>query len=564
MATPLPGTMIVDQPADPWDTAFAQYRQALVDLDGDGVPDAVVQAPADNRQRQMMARRAMAGRDPTLTTQEMANLERRRTISEQNNQAVERGVGELILGQPIRAGMAIGEAVQDPSIATLTNAGVQSALAAFRPLTAAKVAGGGFAASAANDLMTEASASNPRRRQQVSDVAFAELPGLTPQQSAEYNSLMSKMQRGAFGSAADRRATETRARELRSLSDDFSRMRTTTAQQEYDNAIRRAEGARDTILAERPKRFSETSVGALYDKLGIVAPGVIAAGMGGLTRAGLAATGVSNKLANYGLPIGVGTLTGGVAANYPLGHELMFAPSANPERQAFEAYARELPPDHPRKQEWQNYARDLPSANPSRKAASDEFYDPMKLAERTAFGAVEGALGGLAGAEAVNIALRPFRRRGISEADNKGSQNKTGADRGQREGPEQSEPPAPVDYRTYPSLPSSTRNAVQEAYIADRFLRGGNLPAAEGASSIRNILLSQGVNVPVTTQRVQTTNALAGPLIDQFIKQHGRAPNRQEFASFFNSRTLAIPAVAVGGGAVNNLLASYSGQEPIY
>jgi hypothetical protein len=39
----LPGTMVVDGPQqDPWEQAFQQYRQALVDLDGDGVPDAVV------------------------------------------------------------------------------------------------------------------------------------------------------------------------------------------------------------------------------------------------------------------------------------------------------------------------------------------------------------------------------------------------------------------------------------------------------------------------------------------------------------------------------------------
>lgn len=43
MAEPaLPGTMIAPQ-SDPWDAAFAQYRQALVDLNGDGVPDAVIQ-----------------------------------------------------------------------------------------------------------------------------------------------------------------------------------------------------------------------------------------------------------------------------------------------------------------------------------------------------------------------------------------------------------------------------------------------------------------------------------------------------------------------------------------
>jgi hypothetical protein len=35
----LPGTMIVQ---DPWDEAFGAYQQALVDLNGDGIPDAVV------------------------------------------------------------------------------------------------------------------------------------------------------------------------------------------------------------------------------------------------------------------------------------------------------------------------------------------------------------------------------------------------------------------------------------------------------------------------------------------------------------------------------------------
>ena len=38
----LPGTMIVDDPQSPWEAAFGAYRQALVDLNGDGKPDIVI------------------------------------------------------------------------------------------------------------------------------------------------------------------------------------------------------------------------------------------------------------------------------------------------------------------------------------------------------------------------------------------------------------------------------------------------------------------------------------------------------------------------------------------
>jgi len=508
----------------------------------------------DNRTRQMMARRAMSGRDPTLTALDLNMLERRRASSEENNQAVERGVGELLLGQPIRAGLAVGEAFQTPSIANVTNAGVQSALAAFRPLAAAKVAGGGFAAAAASDALSDANAqSSNRRRQPEQEVASIELPGLTPQQGKEYNALLVKMQRGAFGSAADRRSTETRATELRKLSDDFSRSSAATDRQEYSNAVRRAESARDSILADRPKKFSETSVGAVYDRLGIVAPAVIAAGMGGLTRAGLAASGVTNNLANYGVPMAVGAATGGVAANYPLGHELMFAPAANPERRAFETYGRELPPDHPRKQEWMSYAeKSLPQENPAREVASREFYDPVKFIERTGLGVAEGLLGGLAGSEAVSIALRPFKRRPKTETDNKGGGGKAPDDGAPPGGQPADGPPRPVNYRTYPSLPASARQSVQEAYVVDRILRGSSLPSQAGSRAIKNSLREQGVDVPVSSGRVQTTNALSGPLIDQFVAQYGRAPTRQEFATMFNNKTLAVPlAVAAGAGLMD-------------
>ena len=34
--------MIVNGPQSPWESALAEYKQALVDLDGDGIPDGVM------------------------------------------------------------------------------------------------------------------------------------------------------------------------------------------------------------------------------------------------------------------------------------------------------------------------------------------------------------------------------------------------------------------------------------------------------------------------------------------------------------------------------------------
>jgi hypothetical protein len=72
--------------------------------------------------------------------------------------------------------------------------------------------------------------------------------------------------------------------------------------------------------------------------------------------------------------------------------------SDNPEKAAFSAYSRELPPGHPRKEEYKQLAIDAPAINPIQKNAQDSFISGMP--GRLVSSVVEG---GLAGASGANI-----------------------------------------------------------------------------------------------------------------------------------------------------------------
>lgn len=541
---------------DPWEDAFGAYRQSLVDYNGDGIPDAVIQMPqgmvtstppptATGQVRRQIQRRGMAGLEPT--EQQNALLRASMPQLEANSERLGNFGMELTgIPQVGRAGAAIGEAWNDPSIANFTNAGAQSALAAFRPLAAGKIALGGLGAAAVSDVFgseANAQAKNPKARPQAETIS---LPGLEPEQQKEYNNLQARLQSGNFGSPADRRAVEGRVKELRKLSDQFASSKNTAKQDEYNSSVKRADTALNTILSDRPKKFNETSVGQVYDKLGVIAPGVIGAGGAAVGRL---FSGGGTRMKDYIAPMIVGGTTGGVSANWPLAHELIFQPPGNTERKAYQAYARELPAGHPRKQEMSDYVQGLPLENPDRTAASKELYDPIKLAERTGMGVAEGLLGGLIGGHTVGIS-----ERGATATRN--SLARKPSDPGRRGEPPEVPPNPPVTYRAYSDLPQSSRSPVQEAYLA----RGGDLPPHEGAAAIKQSLAQQSINVPVTARRVNTTNQV----FSDFVRQNGRLPTQAESGALFNRFTLGLAGAAAGAEPVNNLMAYYQGQAPTY
>ena len=100
------------------------------------------------------------------------------------------------------------------------------------------------------------------------------------------------------------------------------------------------------------------------------------------------------------------------------------------------------------------------------------------------------------------------------------------------------------------------RTPIQEGYLAARAIEGNAPAPKETAKMLRQNLERANIDVPISAQRVRTTNET----LDAFIAANGRLPTRKELAKLFNNSTLAVPA-AVGVGAAGNALSPYYGTE---
>lgn len=536
MANPIPGTQIVPSQQDPWEEAFQAYQNDLkvwVDLNGDGVPDVAIPV---NRERQAISKRAMAGRDPVLSPQERQRLIESIPQHEANNQAFERGMSELVLGQPIRAGKAIGKAYEDPSLANLTNAGVQTALTiptTRGAMTAAKIGGAGLSAAAAQD--------------------FGLFPAAEAGQADRDRARAAREQ--ARAARANAEAERARAEAERAMSEQrLKEQREGLANAENDAAVRRAIAARDAVLNDRPRKFSETKTGQVFDELGMVAPMIPGAIAGGLAGSGMRAAGYGHK-AVTGTGVGVGGVFGAAAGNWPLGHELMVARPYNPEKEAYKAGAREMPASDARKKEWADYAAGLSDENPARRVALNELMNIPMTMKRSALPMLEGAGAGWAAVDLPGAVGRLIGRgRGSGPGSTGGPTMGQGAGGGMPQNALANPPGTPQNYSSYLDLPPQVRKDIQSKYIADRAVTGRSPVASRRSQDIKDSLSAQGIEVPVTDKRVSATNKI----IDAFVAQHGRLPNEKEFAQVFNRYTLGIPlAAGASAGPLNNLLAGY-------
>lgn len=324
------------------------------------------------------------------------------------------GVMGDIAMQPIRAGEAVGEALSDPTLANVSNAGVQTALTLGKPYAAAGSAGLGLLEGLRRDLGatldSPAYAAKKAKKSSFVPDPYDPTSGINESMHNELQRLRQKEEEGVLSRAerekqnsimsiiAAAQSAKAEAQAKAGLEADKKRIEEEAAQkaskrQEYDRQVQTAESMRDKERA-RIKRFADTEFGKVYDKTGGALPFLAAAGGGALHRA--ASGGASGFLNKVALPAIEGTGLALTANSIPLAYDAFLTPPDNPEKEAMTAYARELPPEHPRKEEMGAFAEKLPSRNPVREAASEEFYN--EFGPRLGISAMEGIPAALTGA----------------------------------------------------------------------------------------------------------------------------------------------------------------------
>jgi hypothetical protein len=188
--------------ADPYEQAFAALGTALVDLDGDGVPDVAV--PARDPMREI--NRRLPERSP-MTRAGFRGGELRNAEPEEN--ALLQAAtfpARAFVDQAEAAGRSIGKATLDPTLANVTNAGVQNALLVGRPVAAAVMGGAGLLEAARRDFAPSIFGGSSEAQ------SF-----LTPEQRDELKAAKTKIQKGQFSSGAERRMLEATVNRLNEM-----------------------------------------------------------------------------------------------------------------------------------------------------------------------------------------------------------------------------------------------------------------------------------------------------------------------------------------------------------
>lgn len=468
------------------------------------------------------------------------------------------------VAQAGRAGTSIAEAQSDPTLANVTNAGVQTGMAFGRPVVAAGAGAAGLLEAMRRDVMGSGGA-------QASDNP------LNDAQQKTYDRLLRKSRSKAELSDAEEKQLDalnqiitatsiakatagTKAQESRLANEEAQRASDAKRKADEDAAARARAGQAYQAGLATDRRFSDTEVGKVFDKFGPVAPGVAAAGAGLLSGMGVRGAGIVNNVARYGIPTGVGAVTGVTAAHWPQAYEANYAPNINPSYQAATNYVREAPADDPRAAQLSGLLQSgaIEKANPVRTEAEANLYDPKKFAERSVLGLLEGVAGGFAGGEAPSAAkymLKSLPKAaeevgklpgslwkgitgGFASSAPKGGAGGTGGSQG---GQQTNVPPNPLSNTQgkYPAVGSPERSYIRDEYRRSVLDGGAPLNPSGASKIVQQYAKDQGGRLPNLTGRVGNTNAS----INEFVAQNGRMPiSQQEWAQFIyrNTGTLGL------------------------
>ena len=306
--------------------------------------------------------------------------------------------------QPARAGEAVGEAITDPTLANVTNAGVQTGTALMpvaRGAGAALTAGSaalGYGEAARRDFAQPAAANAQGAERDLGamvkgdpqlEAMHAEMKRLDGAGKADVQG-RSKVESDRIRQEARDQAAVVRKDILKILSDKAATEEGKKLA-DYNAAVARAEQVRADEL-RRDKKFYDSNLGHVWEKTGAATPLAAAAGLTGVAQLAKRAVG-SSLTPKEATTLGLGAAI--PASNYPLlADGYLDTPADNPVKRAEEAYAYELPAGHPKKAEAEARAAKMDRDNPIRKAAQEDFLNPIGMAGRTVIGIAEGYGGG--------------------------------------------------------------------------------------------------------------------------------------------------------------------------
>lgn len=499
----------------------------------------------------------------------------------------------------LNASDAVATAMGKPTLPNITDAGAQTAMALMQPMKAAKILGAGFGLAGASDLFDSGvQAAQPAKSKQAAPAKSAlKMPGLDDDQNARANELIDKLANSDFANGAERRAFEDELKRFRDISQGFvtrnqeSENRIKEEKQRNEEAQRAAEAKRksDEDAAARgranaayaeglntQRRFSDTTIGSMFDKFGPVAPGVVAFGTAGLSGAGMhgvkaAAQHFGKNVSPWwmhGVPVATGTVAGGVSANWPQAYEANYAPNVNPSYQAAQNYIREAPVGDPRAAQLKGLLDDgtITQENPVRKEAHRSLYDPKELAERTGYGVAEGILGGVAGGElipagkyllqsapkaAYEVSRVPgAAARGLIDGYGSVGASATGSSAASKAaggaGQTGNTAGSVGSYARYPSTSDPTRQNIRDLYREQTLARGETLEPQTFSDAVKKGFESKNLKFPSIAGRAEVTN----DAIKAFEAQYGRMPiSQQEWAQFIYRNTGTLGAAGLLGAA---------------